>query len=217
MAENTKNGIGMRILKEIWEWTYTILIAVAIAFLIKAFLFDIVKVDGQSMERTLQHGDRLIVTKLGYEPEQGDIIILDSTYKARERYFKEEALAEGKQEFGFFVKKIKYFSLPKELKRRFYVKRVIATPGQTVDIKDGRVYVDGEILEEEYYKGETYPLGSSTEYPLTVEENTVFVMGDNRGNSTDSRSSALGLVPYEAVLGKAQIRFFPFNKIGFTK
>lgn len=217
MSENTKNSIGMKILKEVWEWTYTILIAVAIAFVIKAFLFDIVKVDGQSMERTLQHGDRLIVTKLGYEPEQGDIIILDSTYKARERYFKEAALAEGKQEFGFFVKKIKYFSIPKELKRRFYVKRVIATPGQTVDIKDGKVYVDGEVLEEEYYKGETYPLGSSTEYPLMVEENTVFVMGDNRGNSTDSRSSALGLVPYEAVLGKAQIRFFPFNKIGFTK
>ena len=76
-TENSAN----KILKEVWEWTYTIVIAVAIAFLIKAFLFDIVKVDGLSMHPTLDHGDRLIVTKLGYSPKQGDIIILDANYK----------------------------------------------------------------------------------------------------------------------------------------
>lgn len=217
MSENAKADVAKKILKEIWEWAYTIALAVLIALVIKAFLFDIVKVDGQSMETTLQHGDRLIVTKLGYKPEQGDIIILDSTYKSREAHFDEVAKAEGKNELGFISKKIKYFSLPESLKSRYYVKRVIALPGQTVDIRDGRVYVDGEVLEEEYYNGETYPLGSGIEYPLTVAEDTVFVMGDNRGNSTDSRSTHLGLVPYEAVLGKAQIRFFPLNKIGLTR
>ena len=73
--------------KEIWEWVYTIAIALIIAMLIKTFLFDVVKVDGSSMFPTLVNNDRLIVTKLGYEPQQGDIIILDSTYKNRQEYF----------------------------------------------------------------------------------------------------------------------------------
>ena len=69
------NSVG----KEIFEWFYTIAIALVIAFAIKAFLFDVVRVDGSSMFPTLENNDRLIVTKLGYEPKQGDIIILDSS------------------------------------------------------------------------------------------------------------------------------------------
>ena len=204
---------------EVLEWVVTLAVAFAVAFAIKLFVFDIVKVDGSSMVPTLHDGDRLIVTKLGYKPKQGDIIILDSTYKKRMEYFDSLAEDKGKDELSFVEK---FFAervgMPAQLKKKYYVKRVIALPGQTVDISDGHVYVDGEILDEPYYDGKTSPLSSSSmTYPLTVEENTVFVMGDNRNNSKDSRSSDLGLVPYDAVLGKSQLRIWPLNASGTTK
>ncbi len=211
MAKSTaKKSIG----REIWEWCYTIVIALAIALVIKAFLFDIVVVDGSSMHPTLKDGERLIVTKLGYTPENGDIVILDSTYKQRQDYYDGIAEAKGKDELNAFEKFTHYLTLPDNLKTRFYVKRVIALPGETVDIKNGVVFLNGEVLEEEYYDGTTAPTDGSVTYPVTVDENYVFVMGDNRYNSTDSRSSGLGQVPYDAVIGKAQLRIFPFNRLG---
>lgn len=209
---------GKTVLKEVWEWVYTIIIAIVIAFLIKGFLFDVVKVDGSSMFPTLVNNDRLIVTKLGYEPHAGDIIILDSRYKEREEYFDKLAASEGKDELSSVDKFFKTnFSMPDDLKKRYYVKRIIALPGQTIDIRDGKVFVDGQQLDEEYYKGVTNPIDPRQEFPQTVEDNMVFVMGDNRPNSKDSRSTELGQVPYEAILGKSQLRIWPLNKIGVTK
>ena len=204
-------------LREIWEWVYTIVIAIVIAMLIKGFVFDIVRVDGSSMFPTLKNNDRLIVTKLGYEPEQGDIIILDSTYKNREEYFDTLAAQEGKDELSSMSKFIKSFSLPDDLKKKYYVKRVIALPGQTVDLHDGKVYVVGQLLEESYYNGTTSSIDPTVHFPITVEDDMVFVMGDNRPRSKDSRSSELGQVPYEAILGKSQIRIWPLNTIGITR
>lgn len=203
--------------REIFEWSYSIVIAVIIAFLIKGFLFDIVKVDGQSMFPTLHNNDRLIVTKLGYSPKQGDIVILDSNYSAREEYFAAIAQAESSEDITGIRRLKESFNLPEQYKRIYYVKRVIATEGQTVDIRDGKVYVDDELLEEPYFDGETYATDTEVKYPFTVSENCVFVMGDNRGNSTDSRSSRLGEVEENAIMGKAQLRIYPFNAIGKTK
>ena len=169
------------------------------------------------MYPTLNHGERLIVTKIGYEPKQGDIVILDSTYDRREMYFDSLAQEKGKEELSDFEEFFKGFTLPDDVKKIYYVKRVIATEGQTVDLREGKVYVDGQELDEPYYKGETHSIDSSVEYPIVVEEDHVFVMGDNRGHSLDSRSSQLGQVDEEAVLGKASFRIFPFNKIGITK
>lgn len=211
--KSPKNSIG----REIFEWVYTIAIAVIIAFAIKAFLFDIVRVDGSSMYPTLVNNDRLIVTKLGYEPKQGDIVILDSTYKDREKYYDKLAAQQGKDELSAFAKFKESFSLSPSLKKRYYVKRVIALPGQTVDLVDGKVYVDGNELDEPYYSGVTQSIDASVKYPVTVEENMVFVMGDNRPHSKDSRSSDLGQVPYEAVIGKSQLRIWPLNQFGTTK
>lgn len=208
-----KKSVG----KEIFEWVYSILIAVIIAFLIKSFLFDVVKVDGKSMYPTLEHNDRLIVGKLGYDPKQGDIIILDANYNNREIYFDNLAAAEGKDELSGFEKFTKVFSMPQDCKRVYYVKRIIATEGQTVDLIEGKVYVDGAELDEPYYDGLTFPIDSKVEFPFTVSEDCVFVMGDNRGNSTDSRSSRLGEVDEDAILGKASLRVFPFNSIGVMK
>lgn len=204
--------------REVWEWIYTLAIALIVAFLIKGFVFDIVRVDGNSMNTTLSNNDRLIVTKLGYKPSQGDIIILDSTYEKRSEYFSRLAKDQGKDSLNFIDKFFaKRNGMPANFETKYYVKRVIALPGQTLDIKNGYVYVDGNRLDEPYTNGETKSIDPSVEYPLTVEENHVFVMGDNRGGSKDSRSSELGQVPYEAILGKAQLRVWPLNAMGVTK
>lgn len=200
--------------KEIWEWVYTIAIALIITFGIKHFIFDVVRVDGPSMVPTLQDNDKLIVTKLGYKPTAGDIIILDSAYKNREEYVDSIERASG-HEMSIVDKAAFQFNMPSNLKKRYYVKRIIALPGQTVDFdKSGHVLVDGEILEEDYYDGVTHPTDSTVTYPITVEDDMVFVMGDNRSVSKDSRSSELGQVPYKAILGKAQFRIWPFSSFG---
>lgn len=213
-VKETQNTFNLK--KEVWEWFYTIVLALAIVFVIKAFLFDIVRVDGPSMYPTLVHNDRLIVTKLGYKPAAGDIIILDSAYKDRQEYY-EEYEDENDSELNVFTKSALYLKLPKSLKRKYYVKRIVGLPGDTVDIKDGKVLINGEILDEPYYSGETGITDYSVSYPVTVEEGTVFVMGDNRANSKDSRSSDLGLVPIDAIAGKSQFRLWPFSAIGKTK
>ncbi len=216
--ENTKKDKKFSILKEIWEWIYTIAIAVVIALVIKTFLFDVVKVDGSSMFPTLHNNDRLIVTKLLYEPEQGDIVILDSSYKKREMYYDQLAKEKDKDSLNFFERLIAKSDMPDFLKEIYYVKRIIALPGQTVDLTgDGKVYVDGKALDEEYYDGMTMPTDSNVNYPVTVEDGTVFVMGDNRMHSKDSRSADLGLVPIDAIIGKSQLRIWPLNTISLTR
>ena len=176
-----------------------------------------VRVDGSSMFPTLVNNDRLIVTKLGYTPHQGDIVILDSTYKGREEYYDKVANNKGETKLSLTEKFTAWRGLPPSLKKRYYVKRIIALPGQTVDLQNGKVVVDGKVLDEPYYEGTTQSIDSSVQYPITVGENMVFVMGDNRPHSKDSRSSELGQVPYEALLGKSQIRIWPLNDIGLTR
>lgn len=225
MTDNTENQIqgtmketqnSFSLLREVWEWIYTIIIALLVVFILKAFIFDIVRVDGPSMHPTLVNNDRLIVTKLGYKPEAGDIIILDSSYKDRQEYYAEYEENNG-ENLNFFSKMVLYTKLPESLKRRYYVKRIIGMPGDTVDIKDGQVWVNGEVLDEPYYDGITGITDYSVSYPVTVEEGHVFVMGDNRPNSKDSRSSDLGLVPINAIEGKSQLRIWPFTAFGPTE
>ena len=187
-----------------------------IAFIIvlsRIFLWDLTTVHGQSMLPTLNNNDKLIVTTFNYSPQQGDIVVLDANYQKRCDYFTDQALAEGKSDYSDIQKLGEYFTLPQNLKKHYYIKRIIALPNQLVDLKNGTVYVDGIPLDESYCSSPTLPTDLSVQFPLTVAENSVFVMGDNRQNSTDSRSSMLGLVPYDAILGKAVYRVFPFDAI----
>jgi signal peptidase I len=174
VEEVAKKSIG----KEILEWIFSIVIAIVIALIIRQFIFTVVKVDGASMQPTLQHNDRLIVWRLGYKPDNGDIIVLHQ---------------EGK--------------LP-------YIKRIIAVEGQTVDINfvTHKVYVDGVELDENYIKEPTMRSGD-VQFPVTVDEGCVFVLGDNRNDSRDSRFSDVGMVKREDILGKTILRFFPFSEI----
>lgn len=103
---------------------------------------------------------------------------------------------------------------PNGNKERPYIKRVIATEGQTVDIRDAKVYVDGELITEPYLGSPTTESGNQA-YPVTIPQGHLFAMGDNRQHSLDCRSTSVGLVDYKDVVGKAWIRLFPFdNRFG---
>lgn len=103
-----------------------------------------------------------------------------------------------------------------QMKGVYYIKRVIAVPGQTVQIIDGKVYVDGVMLEEDYANEVIRNAGLASE-PVRVGKDEYFVMGDNRNHSTDSRSNSVGLVKRSQVIGKAIFRVYPFNEVGTLK
>jgi len=98
------------------------------------------------------------------------------------------------------------------------VKRVIATAGQHLEINyaNGEVSVDGKVLDEKYIVGTTIPVPNATVIPEVIPDGYVFVMGDNREHSLDSRSATVGLVPVENIIGKAFIRIYPFDSFGFV-
>lgn len=156
------------------EWVESIIIAVIIAIVIKAYFFEMIQVEGNSMLPTLHHGERLIVNKIGYrlgKPERGDIIIF------------------------------KYPADPSLI----FIKRVIAVEGDTVEIRNHKVYVNGNQLSEPYILSETL-----SEYPLTkVPDDTVFVLGDNRNYSRDSRYPDVGFVPIKNIKGEAVVKLWP--------
>ena len=165
--------------KEIKEWLQAILFALVIGYFIINFVFATVRVEGQSMDPTLAHGDRLIVWRLGYEPENGDIVVLEPPIYNVDDY---------------------------------YVKRVIATEGQTVQIINNHVYVNGEVLDEPYIQGNVSALDSRYELPQAIPEGACFVLGDNREHSSDSR--AFGLVPNDHIMGEVKLRVWPLNSLG---
>lgn len=207
--ENSKKTFDLK--KEIKEWVVSIIVALVIVFVLKGFFFDIVRVDGHSMDPTLAHGQRLILRKIAYTPKRGDIIVLDANYKNREN-----VALNLESDFDKFMLRHEYFTQARyNLKPYCYIKRVIGVPGDEIFIDaGGHVYLNGEPLEEDYIQGMTFP-NAMTNNPYIVEEGHVFVMGDNRENSSDSRSPSLGTVPFDAVWGKASFRIWPLNEIGF--
>lgn len=217
-VKETKSSFNL--FKEVWEWFYTIIIALLVVAVIKIFLFDIVHVSGSSMLPTLVDGDKLFVTKINYKPEAGDIIILDSNYADREEYYENYEEQTG-EDLNWLSKNIMYYKLPAELdlKRHYYVKRIIGMPGDEIDIKNGKVYVNDEVIDEPYIDNMTIVEDPFMKFPQTVEDGHVFVLGDNRHpqGSTDSRSSQLGQVPFEAIIGKSQFRIWPFSAFGKTE
>lgn len=174
-------------LRTIIEFAIALVIALALTWGIKTYLIEPFEVPTGSMENTIMSGDKLLADKISlrFDPiEKGDIVVFADKTKPN----------------------------------RILVKRVIATGGQTVDIKNGLVYVDGEPLFEPYVIGEeTQPLDQhfenmAIEYPFTVPEGELWVMGDNRGNSADSRY--FGSVLEDTVYGRAWMVFWPLDNIG---
>mgnify|MGYP001071060962 CR=1 FL=1 len=102
-------------------------------------------------------------------------------------------------------------------KNTFYIKRIIGLPGETVQIDEqGNIYVDGEVLDESYGREVILDPGEAEE-PITLDDDEYFVLGDNRNASSDSRDPSVGKILGEDIIGRAWVRIFPFNKIGFIK
>ena len=165
--------------RDLYEWVQALVCSVLTVVLVFTFGIRLIGVDGHSMVPTLQDGDRLLVTT---SLLSGDYEYGDIVIMQRDDFYCGEPI----------------------------VKRVIATGGQTVDIdfETGAVYVDGTLLEEDYINELTF-VEEGTEFPLTVPEGSIFVMGDNRNHSSDSRDASLGTVDTRYVIGRAVILAFP--------
>jgi signal peptidase I len=181
-----------------------IIIAFALALLIKTFLIQAFFIPSQSMVPTLKVGDRVLVNKLVYDfgrPERGDVIVFENpNLPDPDRNVFEAVwdwLTEG---LGFSVDPQKDF-----------IKRVVGLPGETIEVRNGRVFVDGAPIAEPYLTDRARR--DRRDFPPTViEPEHVFVMGDNRPNSQDSRD-ALGQIPLDKVVGKAFVLLWPPSRI----
>ncbi|WP_096435429.1 signal peptidase I [Alteribacter populi] len=173
---------------ESWEWLKAVAVALILAVVIRYFFFAPIVVDGQSMMPTLEHNDRMIVNKIGYtisEPDRFDIVVFHAT--------------ESKD----------------------YIKRVIGLPGDTVSYQEDTLYINGEPVEEPHlddFKAATNESPFTHDFTLEdltgldeIPEGHVFVLGDNRQHSKDSRH--IGVIPYDEVVGKANFVFWPFNDV----
>ena len=182
---------------ELFDWIYSIVVALFIAMIIHIFLFVPTKVSGQSMYPTLNNGEYLIVSKISHvfreTPEYGDIVIIDSRTH-RERSWMDDLEEPMKNYIAIFDRSSREHNV--------WVKRVIGKGGDTLAFKEGHVWRNGEKLEEPYINE---PMEFSMDGSYTVPEGTVFVMGDNRNHSSDSRF--IGPVPVDHVLGKVAIQF----------
>ena len=174
-----------------------IIMAFVLALLIKTFLVQAFFIPSGSMEPTLVPGDRVLVLKVPYyfgDPDRGDIIVFEDPDPS--------GVPERGIVSGFFHWMFEGLGVQRPDSEDF-IKRVIGTPGDTVWARDGQVYVNGEAVEEPYLTQPTDDFRKTT-----VPEGRLFVMGDNRGNSLDSRFS-LGFVPIEKVIGKAEVVIWP--------
>ncbi len=170
--------------QEMYQTLRSLVGIVLLIIFLFTFVVRITVVDGESMENTLFNGDIVLVRSIAYTPRQGDIVVLTKTS------FRPQSI----------------------------IKRVIATAGQTVDVDydTSTVYVDGVALDEPYIKEEVMRMlwyGDGVNH-VTVPDGCIFVMGDNRNNSSDSRSPDIGVVDVRCVIGHATLVLFPFSDFG---
>ena len=178
----------------VFDWLEVLVHAIIVVIICFSFLFRIATIDGPSMENTLQDNERVIISNLFYTPKAGDIVVISRN--------KENSVYTMTDD-----------NTP-------IIKRIIATEGQTVDIdfEKGIVYVNGIALDEPYTKTPTTrSYNDGVVFPLTVDEGCVFVLGDNRNDSIDSRSARIGeygMIDTRYILGHAIYRVFPLDRIG---
>ncbi len=174
------------ILKEILNTSIYLLLVLCVAYLIVTYVGQRTQVSGGSMETTLSDGDHLIVDKISYR-------------------------FDDPERFDIIVFPFQYD------KETYYIKRIIGLPGETVQIDEsGNIYIDGEVLEEDYGREVIQNPGRASE-PILLGEDEYFVMGDNRNNSSDSRDPQVGSIHRKDIIGRAFIRIWPFDSFGILK
>lgn len=178
--------------KELFEWFDVVSVALITVIIIFGFIFRVATISGDSMLNTLHGGEMVIITNLSYTPKNKDIVVISRNI--------ENTVVNDMEGDGPIIK------------------RVIATENQIVDIdfESGTVFVDGVALKEDYISTPT-TVKHDVAFPVTVPKGHIFVLGDNRAVSLDSRSSSIGtdgMVDVRYVLGRAVYRIFPFNKMG---
>lgn len=191
VAEGREMGKKSKAKLEIFEWLEIIVVAIAVVIILFTLVFKIITISGDSMLNTLHNGEKILISNLFYEPERGDIVVISRNTDNSTKLTSQETCI---------------------------IKRIIATEGQVVDInfKTGIVSVDGVDLSEDYTFTKTNVKGD-VEFPVIVPEGHVFVLGDNRNDSSDSRFSTLGdngMVDERNILGRAVVRILPFDKFG---
>ena len=167
------------------EGLQTVALSICLAFGIRQFVAEARFIPSESMLPTLKIDDRLVVEKISYHfnpPKRGDIIVFRAPQEA--------------------------LDAANSTTNDAYIKRVIGLPGETIEVKDGKVFIDGEALEEDYIQAPpVYTWG-----PDTVPENEYLVLGDNRNSSSDGH--VWGFLERESIIGKAVVRFWPLQRIG---
>lgn len=203
-----KNGTGASsvlggFLGDVLDYMEAALIAIACIIFLYAFVTRPVVVEGTSMYPTLHDKDILFLWSPGYSPQPGDIIV---TAGETAGLFSDAAQTNIVETEGIGTQ---------------IVKRVIATAGQTIaiDASIGTVTVDGSVLDEPYLNAQTLRDDLAFDYPITIPEGYVFVMGDNRMHSTDSRNPLVGLVPVKEIYGVAFARIWrdPSERSAWTE
>lgn len=186
-------------LGDVMDLMESVITSIFVVMLIFTFLFCVANVDGDSMLPTLTDGDRLIVSRHKSSYSNGDILILDS---------------ESAYTFNEDGDLVSAPGLGKNI-----VKRLIAQGGQEVyiDFAEGIVYVDDKPLTEPYTAALTTRDNGAFTYPITVPEGYIFVLGDNRHISKDSRHPDIGLVPAADIVGKVILRIAPFRSFGWVE
>lgn len=207
-AENPEEQKKGNVAKDILEIAESTILTVFVVFLIFTYLLHPVNIVGHSMVPTLNKNysgtrvekndtDKIFMSTVYLDINYGDILVIEKD----DNYLLD---AEGKP----------YVSNTASIDECI-IKRVIAVGGQTVDIHDGQVYVDGELINEPYIneQNSTADLGAFTgQYPITIPEGYYFCMGDNRNHSTDSRASSVGLIKEDQIYGKAIVKYSPLSE-----
>ncbi len=178
-------------LKEIFEWVQAIAVALIVAFLLRNYVLTLAKVDGQSMEPTLQHADRLYVNRVAYTPQKGDVIIFEPASDPGRPYIKRVIATEGDTLYIDFATGDVYVN--DEIIDEPYISEPTHLTGS---------YIQFRMMSDSYSK----------ENPIKIEEGYFWAMGDNRNASKDSRE--IGPIPVKELIGHATFRFWPINNLG---
>lgn len=202
-------------LKETLEWVYCIVIAVVLALFIRYFIGTPTVVQQSSMYPTLKQGQRLILNRISktlkQTPNRGDIITFEAPSNSRNKTASDQITAKYENEPTNLWGKFTHYVL--EMGKESFIKRVIALPGEHVEIKNGKIYINGEELIEDYLpSGVITEAKSDVLTDFVVPEGYIFAIGDNRTASVDCRY--FGCIPIEKVEGKVWIRFWPLNLFG---